>query len=150
MCLSTAECDMWTGKPTPACDNDRSLPPWKSPGCTLPGMLESRGLTEQTDWRAKQPSKVPCAWEDLGCVEACDASCEHKTKHTIAIDRWRRQAQKEEKLDDIPRKDVKGPPPTGVILQTVSKSKIGETSGRWNGVHGYGHLRASKYHLELN
>ena len=30
-------------------------------------MLESKGMTEETDWRAKQPSHASCVSEDVKC-----------------------------------------------------------------------------------
>ena len=36
-----------------------------SHGCTVLDMLESKKMTEQIDWRAKQPSQAACVSEDL-------------------------------------------------------------------------------------
>ena len=36
-------------------------------GCTALDMLESREMTEQTDWREKSKSQVVCVSEDLKC-----------------------------------------------------------------------------------
>ena len=39
----------------------------KSFGCTVLNMPESKGMTEQIDWRAKQSSQAGCVSEDLKC-----------------------------------------------------------------------------------
>ena len=49
-------------------------------GCTTLDMPERRDMTEQTDWRTKQPSQVACFSENLKCWEAWDTTCEHKAK----------------------------------------------------------------------
>jgi len=41
-----------------------SLKTWE---CTAQGMLESRKMTKQTDWLAKQLSQAACVLEDLKC-----------------------------------------------------------------------------------
>ena len=46
--------------------------------------------------------------EDLKCWEAWDTTCGHKAKDTTSI-AWRREAWKEEALDDLPWKDERGP-----------------------------------------
>ena len=72
-------------------------------------MQEWREMTEQTDRRAKQPSQVASFSEDLKCWEAWDTTCGHKAKDITPSIVWRREARKEEALDDLLWKDERGP-----------------------------------------
>ena len=88
----------------------RSTSTFKNPcGCAALDMPEWRGMADQIDWRAKQPSQVACFSEDLKCWEAWDTTCRHKAKDLIPSTAWRREALKEEALDDLPWKDERGP-----------------------------------------
>ena len=59
-------------------------------------------MTEQTDWRAKQPSQVACFKEDLKCGEARDTTCGHKAQGHHTIDRLEERGVEREALDDLP------------------------------------------------
>ena len=50
---------------------------------TVLDMLESRKMTEQTDWREKQPSQVACISEDLNDeeLETLPAGTKRRTSH---------------------------------------------------------------------
>ena len=62
-----------------------------------------RETTEQIDWWAKQPS------EDMKCWEAWDTTCRHKAKDITPLTAWRREALKEEVLDNLPWTNERGP-----------------------------------------
>ena len=51
--------------------------------CIALDMPEWREMTEQIDWRAKQPSHVACVVEDLKYWGAWDTTCGHKDKDII-------------------------------------------------------------------
>ena len=89
----------WVGSP------DWNVPFENSCGCTTLDMPEWREMTEQIDWRAKQPPQVAFFSEDLKCREAWDTTCGHLAKDITP----RREALKEEALDDVPTKDERGP-----------------------------------------
>ena len=55
-------------------------------------MPEWREMTEQTDWREKQPSQVACVSEDLKCWGTWDTTCEYKAIDITPSIAWRRQA----------------------------------------------------------
>ena len=59
-------------------------------------------MTEQINWRAKQPSQVACFSEDLKCWGAWDTTCGHKARDITPPIAWRRETWKEEVLDDLP------------------------------------------------
>ena len=84
---------------------DSHLRKLNSCGYTALDMPEWREMTEQTDWRTKQPSQVACVSEDLKCWGAWDTICGHKTKYFTPSIAWRREAWKEEALDDLPWKN---------------------------------------------
>ena len=65
-------------------------------------MLEWREMTEQTDWLAKQLSQVACISEDPKCWGAWDPTCGHKAKDITSLITLRREAWKEEVLDNFP------------------------------------------------
>ena len=74
-------------------------------GCTALDMPEWRQTTEQIDRRAKLSSQVNCFSKDLKCWEAWDTTSGHKAKDITPLIAWRREALKEEALDDLPWKD---------------------------------------------
>ena len=76
--------------------------------CTALDMPEWREMTEQIDWRAKQPSQMACFSEDLKCWEASDATSRHKAKDITTLTACRRKVLKEEALDDLHWKDERG------------------------------------------
>ena len=117
-------------------------------GCTARDMPGWRGMTEQVDWRAKQPSQVACLSEDLKCWGAWDTTCGHKAKDTTPSIAWRREACKEETLDDLPWKDERGPSSVRRTLKLFQKKRSGNfwTTG-WSAC---GFFRALWYHLDLN
>jgi len=51
-------------------------------------------MTEQVDWRAKQPSQAACFSEDLKCWESWDTTCGHKAKDITPSIAWRRKSVK--------------------------------------------------------
>ena len=71
-------------------------------GCTALDMPEWRETTEQIDWREKQPTQVACFSEDLKRWEGWDHTCGHKAKDITQSISWRKEAWKEEGLDDLP------------------------------------------------
>ena len=89
---------------------DGRHPPSKTPvgvplwTCRSEGKWPSR----QTGGK-KQPSQVACFSEDLKCWGAWDTTCGHKAKDITPSIAWRREALKEEALDDRPWKDERGP-----------------------------------------
>ena len=58
---------------------------------------------------AEQLSQVAFFSEDLKCWGAWDTTCGYKTKDITPSIAWRREALKEEVLDDLPWKDERGP-----------------------------------------
>ena len=71
-------------------------------GWTALDMPEWREMTEEINWLSKQPSQVVCFSEDLKCWEAWDTTCGLKAKDVTPSITWRREAWKEEALDDLP------------------------------------------------
>ena len=67
-----------------------------------PGHAEVKEMTEQTDWREKQPSQMVCVAEDVMCWGAWDTTCGHKAKDITPSIAWRRDACQEEALYNIP------------------------------------------------
>ena len=111
-------------------------------------MPEWRETTEQIDWRAKQPSQVACFSEDLKCWGAWDTTCGHKAKNIAPSIAWRREALKEEALDDLPWKDERGP---SSVRRTLELFQRQLWENFWEtGWSAYGLFRAHRYHLELN
>ena len=74
-------------------------------GCTALVMPEWREMTEQIDWRAKQPSQVACFSEDLKCWGVWDTACRHKAKDVMPSVTGKREAWNKEVLNDLPWKD---------------------------------------------
>ena len=62
----------------------------------------------------------------LKCWEAWDTTCRHKAKDITPPIAWRREAWKEEALDDLPWKDERGPSSIRRNIGTVSKATLGE------------------------
>ena len=77
--------------------------------CTALDMPEWMEMTEQIDRRAKQPPQVTGVSKGLKCWGAWDIACGNKAKDLTSSTVWRREAWKEEALDDIPWKDERGP-----------------------------------------
>ena len=84
-------------------------------GCTALDMPEWSETTEQTDWRAKQPSRVACISEDLKCWEPWNTTCGHHT-----IDRLEERGVERGFLDEHWNR---------------FKSNVAETSERRDGAH---------------
>ena len=117
-------------------------------GCTAQDMPEWREMTEQTDWRAKQPPQVACFLEDLKCWGAWDTTCVYKAKDIKPSIAWRRKAWKEEALDDLPLKCERGP---WSVRRTVEPLQRRHWGNLWEtGWSAYRLFRAHRYHLELN
>ena len=115
-------------------------------GCTALDMPEWWEMADQIHWRTKQLSQVACFSENLKCWGAWDTTCGHCTKD---ISR-RREAWKEEALDDLPWKDERGPSSLRRTLEPFQRQRSGNF--REAGWSAYGLFRAHKYHLwtELN
>ena len=111
-------------------------------------MLEWREMTDQTDWREKQPSQVAYFLEDLKCWGAWDTTCRHKAKDITPLTAERREAWKEEALDDLPWKDEGGPSSVQRKLEPFQRRHWGNF---WEmGWSVYGLYRVHRYHFELN
>ena len=74
-------------------------------------------------------------------------SCEHKAKDTT-LSAWRKEAWKEEVLDDLPGKDGRGPSPIRQTLELFQGQCLANLSQ--TGWRTYGPFRAHRYRLELN
>ena len=81
---------------------------------------------DRADWLAKQPSQVACFSEDLKCWEAWDTTCGHKAKDITPSIAWRREAWKEEALDDFPLKGRERAIVSQANIGTVSKAILGK------------------------
>ena len=112
-------------------------------------MPESKEMTEQADWRAKQPSQVACVSEDLKCWEAWGITCGQNSKDTTLSIAWGRElAWKEKALNDLPWEDEKGPSSIRPTLELFQRQHWGNS---WEtGRSAYGLSLAHRYHLELN
>ena len=93
--------------------------------CTALDMLEWRETTEQIDWRAKEPSQVACFSEDLKCWKAWDTTCGNKAKDITPLIAWRREALKEEAIDNLPWKDERGPSSIRWTLEGFQRPRWG-------------------------
>ena len=103
---------------------------------TLKSMLsEWREMTEQTDCLAKQPSQVARFSEDLKCWGAWNTTCGHKARRITPSIAWRREAWKEEALDDLPWQDERGPSSVRRILEPFQRQRWGKTSEKRGGAH---------------
>ena len=49
-------------------------------------------MSEQIDWREKQPSQAARFSKDMKCCEARDTTCAHKAKDTTPSIAWRRRS----------------------------------------------------------
>ena len=110
-----------------------------SSGWTVLDMLESKEMTEQTDWQAKKPSQVACVSEGMKwwSVEELETlTYGHKTNNTTPLIAWRTEALKEKALDDLPWKDEKGPLSIRPTLERFN-SNTGETSERQEAHMGF-------------
>ena len=74
----------------------------------------------------------------------------HKAKDITPSIAWRRETWKEEALDDLSRKDERGPPSCSQKnTGTIPEAKLGKLLRDW--VEGmYSLLRANRYHVEPN
>ena len=110
-------------------------------GCTALDMPAWRETTEQME-------QVACFSEDLKCWEAWDTTCGHRAEDITPLITWRREACKEEALDDLPWKDERG---TSTIRRTLEPFQRLRWENFWEmGWSAYGLFRAHRYHLELN
>ena len=103
--------------------------------------------TEQIDWQEEQPPQVVRVSANLKCWGTCDTNCGHKAKDITPSIAWRREAWKEEALDDLPWQDERGPSSVRWTLESFQRQRWGhfwETA--WS---GYGRFRAHRYHLEV-
>ena len=111
-------------------------------------MPEWREMTEQIDWREKQPSQVARVSEDLKCWGAWDTNRGHKAKDITPSIAWRREAWKEEALDDLPWKDERGSSSIWRTQEPFQRQCWGNVWEReWS---TYGLFRAHRYHIEVN
>ena len=97
----------WNGMGSPEWNVSMvSIHIWKSPVSVLPSTCWCEWeVMEEIDWQAKQPSHVVCFSEYLKCWEAWDTTCGHKAKDITPLIAWKREAWKEEVLDNLPWKD---------------------------------------------
>jgi len=112
--------------------------------------LEWREMTEQIDWRAKQPSQMARFSEDLKCWEACVTTCGHKAKDITPINHMEERGME----NGSSRRSYLKRTGEGHCKSDKHwnrfKSNFGEKSERRGGAHNNGLFRADKYHLELN
>ena len=89
-------------------------------------MLESRKMTQQIDWWAKQPSwsHVACISEDLKCCNAWDTTCRHKAKDTTPSIASRRGTERSAWWSSS--KGWRRAIISKTNTQTVSKAMLGE------------------------
>ena len=87
--------------------------------------FEWREINEQIDWWKKQPSQVVCIWEDLKCWGVWDTTSRHKAKDITPSITWRREAWKEETLNNLPWKDERG---NQTNIGKVNQTNIGTVS----------------------
>ena len=90
-----------------------------------------------------------CTWNEFRLVwEAWDTTCGYKAKGITSSIAWRREAWKEEALDDLHWKDEREP---SSIRRTLGPF---ERQCWWNlwetGWSAYGLFRAHRYHLEMD
>ena len=78
-------------------------------------------MTEQIEWRVKQPSQLASVSQDLKCWGAWDSTCCHKAKDITPSIAWRSEAWEMEALDDLPSKDDSGPSSVGWTLEPFLK-----------------------------
>ena len=110
-------------------------------GCTALDMPAWRKTAEQTE-------QVACFSEDLKCWEAWDTTCGHRAEDITPLITWRREACKEEALDDLPWKDERGPSSVGRTLEPFQRLRWGNF---WQtGWSTYGLFKAHRCHLEMN
>ena len=57
--------------------------------CAVLDMSESREMTEQTDWREKQPSQMACVSEPLRCSGTRNTTSGHNTKGITPSIPWK-------------------------------------------------------------
>ena len=88
------------------------------------------------------------ALEDLKCCSFWDTTNRHKSKSFTPSIAWRREARKEEALDDLPWKDERRPSLVRRTLDPFQRQRWGNFWETW--LSAYGLFRAQRYHLELN
>ena len=105
-------------------------------GWTALDVPEWREMTEQTDWRAKQPSQVACFSEDLKCWGAHDTTCGHKgkAKDIRPSITWRRETREKE-VQDVLLKRTREEHHQSDKHWNCFKGNTGETSQRRGGTH---------------
>ena len=109
---------------------------------------EWREMTEQTEWRVKQPTQVACFWKDLKCWGAWDTTCGHKAKCITPSITWRRGME---------RRSTRWSSLKGWEKAIVSQTSIRTVFHRqcqgnlWErGWSACGLFQVHRYHLELN
>ena len=76
--------------------------------------------------------------EDLRCCGAWDTTCGHKAKDITPSITWRREALKEEVLDDLPWKDERGPSSIRQTLEPFKRQHWGNFwETEWNTYMGF-------------
>ena len=103
-------------------------------------------MTEQIDWRAKQPSQVACFSEDLKRWGASDTTCGHKAKNSIPSVAWRERGVERGSARRSSFKGRERAIVSQTYIATVSKATLGTILRRWS---AYGLFRAHTYYLEL-
>ena len=110
-------------------------------------MLEWREMTEQIHWSTKQPSQVASFSKNLKWWGAWDTAWRQKAKDSTPSITWRKEAWKEEALDDLPWRDESGPLLIGRTLELFQRWR----GNFWEtGCSAYGLSWTHRYHLEQN
>ena len=77
-------------------------------------------------YQRMQPSPVACFSEDLKCWEAWDITRGYKAKDITLSVAWRREALKEEALDDLHWTDERGSSSVGRTLEPFQRQTLGK------------------------
>ena len=118
--------------------------------CTSLDMPEWREMTEQIDWRVKQPSRVACFSEDAKCWGAWElpAGTKSRSSHHRSPGGERRGKRKRT-LDDLPWKDERGPSSNRRTLELFQRQSWRSFWQRRVERMNYRLFREHRYHLEL-
>ena len=88
------------------------------------------------DFQQGQPSHMASASEDLRCWGAWGTNCRHKAKGITPLIIWRRRAQEEKMLDNLPWKEKKAPLSNKHWnCFELIEGKARDTFERWSGLH---------------
>ena len=99
-------------------------------------------MTEQVDWRAKQPSQMVCVSEDLKCWRPWDTTCGHKASDVTPSIAWRRGVERVLRSTRRERATV-NQTDAGIVY----KATLGKLLIEWG---TFGLFRAHSYDLKLH